>query len=119
LVVAEAETPALQTLVGRWPARVASRVAAIEVARVVRRTAVFERLAARTSDVLSGVAFVELSAAVADAAAGLEPPSLRAPDAIHLASALSLGGDLGAFVAYDQRLAAAAEAAGLNVLVPA
>jgi uncharacterized protein len=62
---------------------------------------------------------VELSAGIADAAAKLEPPSLRTLDAVHLASALSLGDDLGAFVAYDRRLAEAAEAAGIEVLAPA
>jgi uncharacterized protein len=61
---------------------------------------------------------VELSAGIADAAAKLEPPSLRTLDAVHLASALSLGDDLGAFVAYDRRLAEAAEAAGIEVLAP-
>jgi uncharacterized protein len=94
-------------------------VAAIEVARVVKRTPVGTRLASRATEVLSGVAFVELSAGIADAAAKLEPPSLRTLDAVHLASALSLGDDLGAFVAYDRRLAEAAEAAGIEVLAPA
>jgi predicted nucleic acid-binding protein len=61
---------------------------------------------------------VELSAGIADAAAKLEPPSLRTLDAIQLASALSLGDDLGAFVAYDRRLAQAAEVAGIGVLAP-
>jgi predicted nucleic acid-binding protein len=81
-----------------------SRVAAIEVARVVKRIPVEARLASRATEVLSGVAFVELSAGIADAAAQLEPPSLRTLDAVHLASALSLGDDLGTFVAYDRRL---------------
>jgi predicted nucleic acid-binding protein len=38
---------------------------------------------------------------------------------VHLASALSLGADLEAVVTYDRRLAAAARAAGVAVLVPA
>ena len=42
-------------------------------------------------------------------------PSLRALDAIHVASALRLAPELEAFVTYDSRQAAAAEAAGLRV----
>jgi len=36
----------------------------------------------------------------------------------HLASALSLGGDLGAMVTYDAGLAAAAAASGMRVVAP-
>jgi hypothetical protein len=39
-------------------------------------------------------------------------------DAIHLATALSVGSDLGAIATYDRRLASAATAAGLRVLRP-
>lgn len=53
------------------------------------------------------------------AAAALEPATLRSLDAIHLATALSLGGDLGAMYVYDARLAAAARAAGIRVEAPA
>ena len=38
--------------------------------------------------------------------------------AVHLATALSIGGDLGAAFSYDDRLGAAAAAAGLRVLAP-
>ena len=47
------------------------------------------------------------------------PPRLRSLDAIHLASALSIGDYPEAFVTYDERLADAARAVGLNVLMPA
>lgn len=43
---------------------------------------------------------------------------LRSLDAIHLATALSLADDLGAFCCYDRRLAGEAKAAGLNILAP-
>jgi predicted nucleic acid-binding protein len=52
------------------------------------------------------------------AAARLEPRSLRSLDAIHLASALSLGADLGAIVIYDSNMSAAAKGHGLQVLAP-
>ncbi|CCG01140.1 conserved protein of unknown function, putative toxin of TAS system [Blastococcus saxobsidens DD2] len=51
-------------------------------------------------------------------AAGLPGTDLRSRDALHLASALQIGADLAAFVAYDGRLTAAAEAAGLVVAQP-
>jgi hypothetical protein len=44
---------------------------------------------------------------------------VRSLDAIHLATALHIGGWLTAFVTYDKRLADAARAAGLNVEMPA
>jgi predicted nucleic acid-binding protein len=52
------------------------------------------------------------------AAARVEPTSLRALDAIHLATALSLGHDLSGIVVYDRRLADAARGAGLTVWAP-
>jgi predicted nucleic acid-binding protein len=45
-------------------------------------------------------------------------PLLRTLDAIHLASASSLGATLGGFVAYDARLAQAARNLGLTVFSP-
>jgi predicted nucleic acid-binding protein len=47
-----------------------------------------------------------------------EPPALASLDAIHLATALSLGDELSAFVAYDRLLLAAAKGAGLPVETP-
>lgn len=51
-------------------------------------------------------------------AAALPPASLRSLDAIHLATALSLGDDLGVLIAYDARLLTAARAGGLPVATP-
>lgn len=56
--------------------------------------------------------------AILDAAAGLKPPDFRTLDAIHVASALSLGDDPHAFVTYDDRQAAAARKGGLRVEAP-
>jgi predicted nucleic acid-binding protein len=64
------------------------------------------------------VAFVELDAEVAELAGTLEPSVLRGLDAVHLASALAVGADIGMFVTYDNRLAEAAGAAGLDVRAP-
>ena len=61
---------------------------------------------------------LELDADIRRAAADLSDPGLRTLDAIHLATALSLGERCGAFFAYDDRLIAAARAHGLTVTVP-
>jgi predicted nucleic acid-binding protein len=51
-------------------------------------------------------------------AATLTPASLRSLDAIHLATALSLGEDIGVVIAYDERLLDAARERGLPVASP-
>ena len=48
----------------------------------------------------------------------LDPISLRSLDAIHVATALEIGSELGKFYCYDIRLKEAAEAQGLNVESP-
>jgi len=55
---------------------------------------------------------------VQDLAGEFTDPLLRTLDALHLASALRLGEDLGAFVAYDHRLTRAARTEGLVVHTP-
>jgi predicted nucleic acid-binding protein len=67
---------------------------------------------------LAGMELLELDADIRRAAADLSDPGLRSLDAIHLATALSLGERCGAFFAYDDRLIAAARAHGLTVTVP-
>ena len=46
------------------------------------------------------------------------PPDLRSLDAVHIASAFSLGDDLGVLVTYDERMLAAARHAGVEILAP-
>ncbi len=64
------------------------------------------------------MALLAVDMEIPERAAGLEPPELRTLDAIHPASALSLGSDLLAFVTYDDRQLAAARKAGLPVTSP-
>lgn len=61
---------------------------------------------------LASLAEIPLSNRVRIAATTLAPVELRTLDAIHLASAVELGPDLGRLLTYDVRLAAAATAAG-------
>ena len=117
LVVPEAETKALRELLKSWPERVSSVVARIEVERVARR--IGAGAVRRARSVLSRIALVDLDEPVVRVAAALEPAELRSLDAIHLATAISLGGDLGALCAYDVRLGGAALSKTIEVLTPA
>ena len=72
----------------------------------------------RSYRVIKRIARVALTADVLDNSATLPPQGLDPALAIHLASALALKRDLSAFVAYDERLLAAAKDAGLPVTAP-
>jgi hypothetical protein len=69
--------------------------------------------------VLAGVHLLDLDGRTVEVAATLRPDTLRTLDAIHVASALSLGGDAGPFITYDARMQEAATTAGLDVHAPA
>ena len=118
LVVAEPETPALMAFLARWPERVTSVLARVEVLRAVKRTRAGAAVRRRAARVLARVALVTIDEAVLAAAARLGPPDLRTLDAIHLATARSLDGIAG-IVTYDVRLARAASRARLKTWAPA
>ena len=118
LVVVEPETPALMAMLSKTSNLVSSAVAAVEVIRAARRASTSQAVVARAREVVRAVHLLAVDARVLDHAADLEPRGLRTLEAIHLASALSIRDDLEAMVVYDERLAAAAEAAGLKVLAP-
>ncbi|HEX9940650.1 MAG TPA: type II toxin-antitoxin system VapC family toxin [Thermoanaerobaculia bacterium] len=116
LVMPEAESTALIASLAAWPARVTSELATVEVLRAARRVSVDPALALRAEEVLAGVHLLKIDADLLSRAARLESRTLRSLDAIHLASALSLGDDLGAIAVYDGPLATAAAACGLAVM---
>jgi predicted nucleic acid-binding protein len=116
LVVAEPESPALRRALQAWPRRVTSRVAVVELIRSVRR--IDPRLEPRARRTLAGVVLLALNDRVLVTAAQLEPPGVRALDAIHVASSLRLRTVVGAFVSYDRRQLEGAAAAGLPVVTP-
>jgi predicted nucleic acid-binding protein len=62
---------------------------------------------------------IDIDRALLDQAGVPTPPETRSLDALHLATALALGPDLGVVVTYDQRMADAAVAQGLDVAAPA
>lgn len=117
LVVAEKETAALRRWV-RKPGRelVSADLARTELVRAVRRVAPDRLVQARA--VLDAITLVQVSTARFEAAALLDPPSLRTLDAVHLAVALELGDDLDGLVTYDDRLADAARNSAITVLAP-
>ena len=120
LATPEAETHALRAALDTYDARVTNRLATVEVSRaLLRRGVASAALGGAVAEVFTGLAIMELDAATAESAARIGPSTLRSLDAIHLASALAVGAELGEFVTYDARLADAARAAGLPVVTPA
>ena len=117
LVIVEAESAALQSRIDDWPQAVSSSIAEVEVFRAIRRVQTDPRSHGRAREILDKVLLLEVDGALRRTAAVLGPATLRALDAIHLASALTLGNLVG-FVTYDHRLLAAASAAGLPALAP-
>jgi predicted nucleic acid-binding protein len=118
LVVREEGTDALRAYLSSHPAVLSSALAVAEVRRAIGRLSARRSLSDRARLVLDGIALLAVDQAVLDSAARIPPPELRTLDAIHVASALSLGEDLLAFVTHDDRQAAAAVRAGLPVTRP-
>ncbi len=117
LVVEEPESTALRAyLLDNGPIY-ASRVAAIELRRAVRRQALPDSVG-QAESVLEAVRFIELDEPMTRLAGAAEPPKQRTLDAIHLSAALAIGDECGAFVSYDVVLSGAAEAAGLALQAP-
>ena len=115
LVNVEPESNALAAEVAEWGAHVTSVLGAVEVRRAVRRV---RGDSARADAVLQETSLVDLDEGVRELAVQLGPPELRTLDALHLASAISLEDELGAFACYDTRLAGAAAREGIRVLTP-
>jgi predicted nucleic acid-binding protein len=93
---------------------VSSDLLRIEVDRTVRRA--LPELLRSARDLLDAFGYLPIGEGVVEAAMAEEPSLLRSRDAIHLASARQLGGELTGLVTYDDRLAAAA--VGLTVISP-
>lgn len=95
---------------------VSSELARVEVVRAARRLDAKVVPAARA--LMSQLDLIPLNTGLLDEAADVGELLLRTLDAIHLASALSVRDDLTAFVAYGNRLIAAAETAGIESIRP-
>jgi uncharacterized protein len=106
----------LRRELAEWPGYVSSTLLTVEAIRACARYGAAYAREARVW--LESIALLAMDEPVLDEAASLEPPALRSLDALHLATALSIHDDLGAFFTYDDRLAAAAADRGLNVAAP-
>ena len=117
LVIEEPETPSLVGTLERWPIRASSTLLRTEAVRALRRAGHDAHVDAARR-LFAGVLLLRLDEPLLDRAGDLPPQQLRTLDAIHVAAALALGGDLGVFITYDMRLEGAARASGMAVLSP-
>lgn len=117
LAVREPETSALEAHLATRGGLVTSRLAVLECRRAARRAS-HARLLQTVDQVLDAVYLVEITQAILESAALANPTLLRSLDAIHLATALSIGDAQLEVITYDARLAAAARENGLTVVQP-
>ena len=117
LILDEPESEALRTHIAVNGAPASSVIVTTELMRAVRRT--HPDLEAEASRLLATIVLVDVERTLLLAAGRVEPAALRSLDAIHLATALSLGLDLDALVTYDARMAEAARRVRLVVEAPA
>jgi predicted nucleic acid-binding protein len=116
LPLKEPELPVLLDELSRWDGYVSSSLLGVEA---IRACAIYGDVYARDARAfLESVALLPLDELVLHRAAELKPDRLRSLDALHLATALSIRGDVGAFVTYDDQLASAARERGLVVVRP-
>ena len=119
LVHAEPESAALRAWLDEraetgW---ISSVLAEIESFRALARYA--PRALTRLHPVLDQIDLIDMSPRVRIMAQAVRPATVRSLDAIHLGTALTIGGGLTSFVTYDKRLLDAATAAGLPTDSPA
>jgi predicted nucleic acid-binding protein len=117
LFKAESETQAFRSALADWPVQVASELIRVEAICTARRLGDEETLR-RAETALERINLIPLSPAIIELATDAYAPPLRAMEAIHLATALTMRADLGALFVYDSDLLATARAHGLNPLAP-
>lgn len=123
LLVREPESAAIERELLTWRELATSVIAEVELPRAVARAR--EERADAVIDgsvvlqgVLSSAAIVPLSEGVVVAARKVKPVHVGALDAIHIASALSLGKQLAGVATYDRRMQDALEPLGVRVISP-
>ena len=117
LFKAERETDVFRAALGDWPVQVASELIRVEAICTARRLG-GEDVLRRADEAIERINLIPLTPEIIEFATGAHIPPLRAMDAIHLATALTMREDLGAFFVYDSDLSAAARAHQLNSLAP-
>jgi predicted nucleic acid-binding protein len=114
-VVDEPESERLAGWLPAWPDRVSSALLRTEAVRAVRPYG--GAAVERAREKIEELELLHVDHAILDAAADLSV-EVRSLDAIHLASALALGPDLGVIVTYDARMARAASELGIEAIAP-
>jgi uncharacterized protein len=114
LPLEEAGHEQLRLELSQWDGYVSSMLLGVEAIRACARKS--PRGARDARKWLESVALLPIDDSVLDAAISLSPPTLRTLDALHVATALSVRDELGAFFTFDERLAEAAAVHGLPVL---
>lgn len=117
LPLREPEEEELRAEMAEWGGYVSSALLGLEAIRACARHS--EAHARDARDWLIDVSLLPIDERLLHLATSLQPAGLRSLDAIHLATAISVRDDIGAFFTYDDRLAAGAKNHGLNVLAPA
>jgi predicted nucleic acid-binding protein len=117
LFKAERETEAFRAALADWPVQVASELIRVEAICTARRLGGRDILR-RARATLDPINLIPLTPEIIELASDAHDPPLRAMDAIHLATALTMREDLGAIFVYDGDLHAAAGAHSLNPLAP-
>lgn len=117
LAVEEPESAELRRYLRRRRPLVSSSLARAEVTRALLPLG--ETALRRGADVLNALELVRINDRILVAAGILRPHELRTLDAIHLATASSLGNDLARIVTYDERMTDSARTLGLACVAPA
>jgi uncharacterized protein len=123
LLVREAESEAIEVELLCWSKLATSLVTNVELPRAVSRareerpdSVVDGSLVLR--GILASTTTIPLDERIVGEARDVKPTSLGTLDAIHVASALSLGSDLAAVVTYDKRMQEAFALVNVEVLTP-
>lgn len=119
LVILEAESAALLAWLREWPDWISSALTRVEMGRFLRRGKASAAARRRAAELLAGTALIRVDDQILQLAADLRDPKLRSIDAVHLATALSIGDVPEVFITYDKTLTRAAEKAKLTVMAPA
>jgi hypothetical protein len=117
LVVEEAESGALRDFLGGERGRyVSSSLLRTEALRAGARHGSTALGAAR--EALQRVDLVAIDDRIFDSAGLMHPGALRSLEAIHVATALTIGDDLDAVVTYDERMIKASSLMGIPTATP-
>jgi len=123
LLVREAESAAIEEELLKWGELATSVVAEVELPRAVARAreerpdAVIDGSVV-LQGVLASAAIIPLDAEIVAVARSVKPVHIGALDAIHIASALSLGAQLAGVATYDKRMQGALDRESIRVIAP-